>query len=117
MLRRAFLSLVPALLALAFLCGTPAATYVDGPEAGASSWSSASATSPVARGSLTQDVTDIAINQGADDDDKPDSRVIRVTVSIIWPDSTFAVRILNASICAGDRHQPCAALPRAPPIA
>ena len=116
MVRRAVLSLVPALLALAFLCGTPA-TCMDGPEIGATSWSTASATTPVTRGTLTQDVADIAVDQSADDDDQPDHRVIRATATVVWPAATFAVRILHSSVRAGDRHQPCAALPRAPPIA
>src|SRR5262249_26347696 len=116
MLRRAILSLVPALLALAFLCGTPAAC-VDGPEVGATSLSTASATAPVVRGTITQDVADIAVDQSADDDDHPDSRVIRITATVVWPASTFAIRILHASVHAGDRHQPSAARPRAPPIA
>jgi hypothetical protein len=113
MLRRAFLSLVPALLALAFLCGTPA-TSMGGPEVSATSWSAGSAT---ARGTLTQDVADVAVNQSADEDDTPDDRVLRVVTAIVWPDSALAARVLHASDRAGDRHRPCAAPPRAPPSA
>ena len=53
MLRRAFLSFLPALLALAFLCGTPG-TSIGGPEASALSWNTDVATAPVARGDLSQ---------------------------------------------------------------
>ena len=113
MLRRAFLSLVPALLALAFLCGTPA-TSMGGPEVSATSWSTGS---PSARGTLTQDVAEIAVNQSADEDDAPDDRIVRVVTAIIWPDSARTARILHASDRAGDRHRPCAAPPRAPPSA
>ena len=63
MLRRAFLSFLPALLALAFLCGTPG-TSIGGPEASATtSWSTSVATASASRGSLTQDVPDVAFNQ------------------------------------------------------
>ena len=113
MLRRAFLSLVPALLALAFLCGTPA-TSMGGPEVSATSWSTGSAT---VRGTLTQDVADIAVSQSADEDDAPDDRIVRVVTAIVWPDSARAARILYASDRAGDRHRPCAAPPRGPPSA
>ena len=117
MLRRAFLSLVPTLLALAFLCGTPA-TSVGGPEVSATSWNTGGAkTTPAVRGSLTQDIPDGAVNQSADEDDAPDDRIVRVVTAIVWPDSARAARILYASDRAGDRHQPCAAPPRAPPSA
>ena len=116
MLRRAFLSLVPALLALACLCGTPA-TSIGGPEVSATSWSAKSATAPAARGTLTQDVADIAVNQSADEDDAPDDRIVRVVTAVVWPDSARVARILYTSERAGDRHRPCAAPPRAPPTA
>ena len=116
MLRRAFLSLVPALLAMAFLCGTPA-TSMGGPEAGAAAWNTGVATGPVVRGSLAQDVPDFLVNQSADEDDTPDDRVVRVVTTIVWPHSALQTLILHASDRAGDRHRPCAAPPRAPPTA
>lgn len=116
MLRRAFFSLVPALLALACLCGTPSAS-IGGPEVSTTSWSAGAAAAPVARGSLTQDVPDIAVNQTADEDDTPDARIARSVVAIVWPDSALQTRILHPGNRAGDRHRPCAAPPRAPPTA
>jgi hypothetical protein len=116
MLRRAFLRLFPAILALAFLCGTPNAG-ISAPDTGAKSWTTVVTTAPVARGSLTQDIADVAVNQTADEDDTPDDRIVRVVTTIVWPDSAFQTRILQASDRAGDRHKPCAAPPRAPPIA
>jgi hypothetical protein len=116
MLRRAFLSFVPAFLALAFLCGTPGSS-IGGPEAGATSWSTGTATTPVARGSLTQDIPDGAVNQSADEDDTPDARIVRVVTAVIWPASALSARILHASDRAGPSHRPCAAPPRAPPTA
>jgi hypothetical protein len=116
MLRRAFLSLVPALLALAFLCGTPA-TSMGGLEASAASWNTGAGTGPVVRGSLAQDDDDVSVSQSADEDDTPDDRVVRVVTTIVWPDSALQTRILHASDRAGDRHRPCAAPPRAPPTA
>lgn len=114
MLRRAFLSLLPAFLALAFLYGTPA-TSLRGPEAGAVSWSVKAATTPVARGSLTGDSDDVSVSQTADEDDTPDDRIVRVVTTIVWQNA--ALRTLHASERAGDRHWPCAAPPRAPPTA
>lgn len=116
MLRRALPSLVPALLALAFLFGTPA-TSIGGPEASLGAWNIEAATTPVVRGSLTQDVADAAVNQSADQDDTPDDRVVRTITTIVWPGSSFQTRILYASHRAGDRPRPCAAPPRAPPTA
>jgi hypothetical protein len=116
MLRRAFLNLLPALVALAFLCGTPG-TSVGGPEASAATTSSSTsiAVAPAARGSLSQDLPDAAFNQQADEDDIPDDRVVRTVVTIVWPDSALQARILHASDRAGRSHQPCASPPRAPP--
>jgi hypothetical protein len=116
MVRRALLGFLPGFLALAFLCGTPATT-IGGPETSATSWNTAAATTPVARGSLTQDVADVAVNQSADEDDTPDARVVRVVSAVIWPDSALAARILHVNDRAGPSHRPCASPPRAPPTA
>ena len=117
MLRRAFLTVVPALVALAFLCGTPGTSIGGGPETTASTTSSSAgiAAAPAARGSLTQDLPDVAFNQQADEDDTPDAHVVRTIVSIVWPDSTLQSCILHESDQAGPSHQPCASPPRAPP--
>ena len=116
MLRRTFLGFLPAFLALAFLCGTPGAS-IGGPGASATSWNTQAAAAPVARGNLTQDVPDGAVNQRADEDDAPDDRIVRVVTAIVWPDSALAARTLHASERAGATHRPCAAPPRAPPTA
>jgi hypothetical protein len=116
MLRRAFLSLLPAFLALVFLCGTPA-TSRGGVEVNAASLSIKAATTPVARGSLTGDVDDVSVNQTADEDDTPDDRIVRAVTTIVWPHAAHRTRTLHASERAGDRHRPCAAPPRAPPTA
>ena len=117
MLRRAFLTVLPALVALVFLCGTPAAGIGGGPETNASTTFSSTgiATPPAARGSLTQDLPDVAFNQQADEDDSPDAHVVRTVVSIVWPDSTLQSCTLHESDQAGPSHQPCASPPRAPP--
>jgi ABC-type glycerol-3-phosphate transport system substrate-binding protein len=116
MLRRAFLTFLPALVALVFLCGTPG-TSIGGPEASAATTSSSTSitTTSAARGSLTQDVADVAFNQQADEDDIPDDRIVRTVVTIVWPDSALQARILHASDRAGRSHPPCASRPRAPP--
>jgi hypothetical protein len=117
MLRRAFLALLPALVALVFLCGTPG-SGIGGPETSATTSSNTgAATAPAVRGSLTQDLPDIAFNQQADEDDPPDARVVRTVVAIVWPDSAIQSPILYPSDLAGRSHQPCASRPRAPPTA
>jgi hypothetical protein len=116
MFRRAVLGFLPAFLALAFLCGTPA-TSVGGPEASATSWDATSTPSPVVRGSLTQDVPDISVNPSADEDDTPDDGIVRVVSAVIWPDPAFVAGLLHASNRAGSGHRPCAAPARAPPTA
>jgi hypothetical protein len=113
MFRRAVLGFLPAFLALAILCGTPA-TSVGGPESSATSWD---APAPIARGSLTQDVPDVAVNQSADEDDTPDARIVRVVSAVTWPDPALDAGYLHASDRAGRSHRPCAAPPRAPPTA
>jgi hypothetical protein len=116
MLRRASLGFLPALLALALLCGTPG-TSLGGPEASATSWNAAATTAPVARGDLTQDIPDGAVNQRADEDDNPGDRIVRLVTAIVWPDTALSVRILLANERPGKTHSPCAASPRAPPTA
>jgi hypothetical protein len=124
MYRRTFLSLLPALLALVFLCGTPV-TSIGGPDAGATSreatsrdagWNG-SRPSPIVRGSLTQDTDDVSVNQSADQDDTSDDRVVRVVSLVVWPDTAPDTQFLHASDRAGLSHQPRAASPRAPPTA
>lgn len=115
MLRRASLSLVPTLLALAFLCGTPA-TSVGGPETSAASWSTGTA-SPVVRGNLTQDVPDIVANQFADEDDTPQAQIVRVVTTLEWPTPAHDAPIGGSDGVVGPTHRPCAAPPRAPPTA
>ena len=116
MFRRAFLGCLPAFLALAFLCGTPA-TSIGGPEASTTAWGATGATTPVVRGKLSQDVADVSVYPSADEDDTPDDRVVRVVSAVIWPDSAPDARFLCASDRAGRSHRPCAAPPRAPPTA
>lgn len=118
MLRRALLTFLPALVALVFLCGTPGASIGE-PEVSAAttSPSTAIAVAPAARGSLTQDLPDVAFSQQADEDDIADERVVRSVIAIVWPDSTLQSRILYANERAGRSYQPCASPPRAPPTA
>jgi hypothetical protein len=116
MTRRALLGLLPALLALAFLTGTPG-TSMGGPEASATSWSAKAPVAPAARGSLNQDVPDGALNPCAGEDDPSDDRIIRVVIAIIWPSSARETPILIASERAGPSHRPRAAPSRAPPTA
>ncbi len=116
MLRRAFLSFLPALLALAFLCGTPG-TSIGGPEASALSWNTDVATAPVARGDLSRDIPDSALGQRADQDDNPDDRIVRIATTIVWPDSALRASVTGADDIIRPTHRPCAAPPRAPPTA
>ena len=116
MLRRTFSAFLPALVALVFLCGTPG-TSIGGPETSAATTSSSTsiAIAGATRGSLTQDIADVAFNQQADEDDVPDDRVVRTAVTIVWPTSAFETQILQESDRAGRSHEPCASPPRAPP--
>ena len=90
MVRRALLSLVPiALAALALLPGTPgtragksdaqAAGVVVSPAFGVLS-------AAVVRGSLTEDIPDIAVSQGADADDNSSALIVPVAVAVLWPE-------------------------------
>ena len=119
MVRRALLSLFPIILAtLAFLQGTP------GTRAGESYGHAAGVVSPAAgvlsavvvRGGLTEDIPDVAVSQGADADDNSSTLIVPIAVAILWPQSTFERRILEAGDRAGPNYWPCVAAPRAPPV-
>lgn len=132
MLRRALQSFVPAFLALAFLCGMPVAG-IGGLEANAAPSIASVADAPVAHGNLTQDVVPGGtLSQSADEDDTPDDRfnrtvtddddstddrVVRIAVAVIWPTSALDAPSFDTSGVTGPTHRPCAAPPRAPPIA
>jgi hypothetical protein len=118
MVRRTLFSLVPIVLAvLALLQGTP------GTRAGESYAHAAGIVSPAAgalsavavRGSLTEDVPDIAVSQGVDADDNSSALIVPVAVAVLWPDSAFEQRILETGDRAGPNYWPCVAVPRAPP--
>ena len=117
MVPRALFRLFPALLVvLVFLCGTPS-MGLGGPQASAASWSIAVAPAPAVRGDLTSEIPDGAINPAAEEDDTPDDLIVRVVARIVWPSSESKPRILYADERARPTHRPCAAEPRAPPIA
>lgn len=117
MVPRALLRLFPALLVvLVFLCGTPS-MGMGGPQASAASWSIGVAPAPAVRGGLTSEIPDGAINPAADEDDSPDDPIVRVVARIVWPGSGSKPRMRGANERARPTHRPCAAEPRAPPIA
>jgi hypothetical protein len=116
MFRRALLGFIPAVLAVIFLCGTPAASGTA-PESMASSWKDDAGWSLFARGNATQDISDISISPSADQDDNPDDRVVRIVTTIIWPQCALSVRLARRDGFVGPTHHPCAAPPRAPPSA
>jgi hypothetical protein len=128
MLRRALLSIVPAFLALAFLCGAPATSFGDG-EASVTSWNAGMM--PVSRGNPVQNIPGV-LKQSADEDDSPDDRIIRtladdddgtddrivrIAAAVIWPAPALDALSVETGDTAGPTHRPCAAPPRAPPIA
>jgi hypothetical protein len=121
MVRRALLSLFPIILAtLAILQGTPGApageSYADA--VGVASPAAGVLSAVVVRGSLTEDlpdIPDIAVSQGADADDNSSALTVRIAVAVLWPQSTFEPRILEAGDRAGPNYWPCVAAPRAPP--
>lgn len=119
MLRRAFLSFLPAgllpvVLALAFLIGIPGAG-AGTPEASATTRNTEQ--SRVVREILTRDILDVALIQGVDEDDTPDDRILRPSSRIFWNTAPLADRILCASHTGGPSHRPCSAQSRAPPTA
>lgn len=112
MFRRTLFGLLPTFLALAFLCGTPAAGQSN---AGVTTWSADSAPSLITRGKLAQEIPDSAIAERADQDDTPDDRVVPPSTAIVWPDRALGTVSLRSSDFIGSSHRPCAARPRAPP--
>ena len=114
MIRRACLSVLAAFLALAFLCGMPAIGGAE-TDSSASSWHPGSARQVVARGHLTQDISDSAISQSADDDDNPDDNIVRLVTAVVWPDCIDTIAFGGVSGIVRKTHKPCAAPPRAPP--
>lgn len=123
MLRRALLSLFPAILAtLAFVQGTPGtragesyAHAIDAHAAGVASPAAGVSSAETIRGSLTEDGPEVAVSQGADVDDNSSALIAPAAVAVLWPDSAFERRILEAGDRAGPNYWPCVAAPRAPP--
>jgi hypothetical protein len=118
MLQRALLNLLPALLALAFLSGTPG-IGTAAPEANASTWNASAPPAVrflVVRSSLVQDDTDGPISQSADEDDTSDGRIVRPFVAIVWP-KYARPPIQHRREGIEPSHPPRAAPSRAPPIA
>ena len=119
MLRRASLSLFPAILALAFLFvmpGVSAGSFQPGATAAASS-ADVGAHAAVIRGSLSQEIPDVAFSQRADEDGTPDDRIVRVVTAVVWPHAALKGRFLRTAVIIGPTHRPCASPPRAPPTA
>ena len=117
MLRRATLSLFPAIFALAFLFAAPAVSAGTSHQSASASSADTGARPPVIRGSLSQEIPDVAFHQRADEDDTPDVRIVRVITAIVWPHATLKGRFLRTAGAIGPTHRPCAAPPRAPPTA
>jgi hypothetical protein len=113
MLRRALLCLLPAVLALAFLTGTPGASDAAPAASTAASRTDAQRI-PIIRGSLTQEIPDGSLSQHADEDD-PDDRVVRVGTKIQWGDAALRGRVVSTADIARPSHPPGADRPRAPP--
>jgi len=115
MFRRTLLSLLPAVLALTFLVGTPdASAGSTGASAAASSQEFGRL--PAIRGSLTEDIPDGAFTLRADEDDTPDDRIFRTVATTDWPEVGAGVALSHSTNDIAPTHRPCAAPPRAPPI-
>ena len=117
MLRRATLSLFPAILALAFLFAAPAVSAGTSHQSASASNADIGARSPVIRGCLSQEIPELAFSQRADEDDTPDDRIVRVVTAVVWPHAALKGRFVRAAGIIGPTHRPCAAPPRAPPTA
>lgn len=116
MVRRALLSLFPAILAtLAFLHGTPGTRASEPYTHEADPHAAGVLSAAAVRGNLTDDVPDLAVSQGADADDNSSALTTPGAVAVVWPDSAFERRILEAGDRAGPNYWPCVAVPRAPP--
>jgi hypothetical protein len=116
MVRRALLTIFPAVLAaLAFLNGTPIAD-LSAARVSATSWQAEAISAPVVTGNVATDITDSVVSPAVDDDHN-DTPVVRRVVSVVWPDSAFADRVLRTTDRVEPTHRPCAAEPRAPPTA
>ncbi len=117
MLRRATLSLFPAILALALLFAAPAVSAGSLQPGVSASSADIGARPPIIRGSLSQEIPDVAYNPRADEEDTPDARIVRVVTTIVWPQAALKGRLLRTAGTIGPTHRPCAAPPRAPPTA
>jgi hypothetical protein len=116
MFRRACSYFLPAFFALAFLLGTPA-SGTAGQEATAAPLTLGAAASPLAHRNLGTDVPDAIVSLGADQDDASDDGVLLVAVVIDWPETSFEASFACRTTVVSRSHRPCAAPPRAPPIA
>jgi hypothetical protein len=71
----------------------------------------------LAHRNLGEDVPDAIVNLGADQDDASDDGVLLVAVIVDWPEIAFEAPFACRTTVVGRSHRPCAAPPRAPPIA
>ncbi|MGH6768491.1 MAG: hypothetical protein ACRECO_05665 [Xanthobacteraceae bacterium] len=112
-IRRAFIAVFPALVALAMLCGAPAQS-ADGHQASSTEWNSGLASAPSAGRALFEETNDSGLNRRADDQDEPD-RIVSIGAPYSWPQ--FAPR---PGYCLIDqvairRHRACAFPATGPP--
>lgn len=111
MLRRALLSLLPALLALTLLSGVPASA-TDGQSTVRSIDTGPRA---VHKGALRDDV-DFVQNQWGDEDDTPDP-VDRPRLAEVWPPVLTSTDVPDLAEVIPATHRACASPARAPPAA
>jgi hypothetical protein len=112
-IRRAFIAIVPALVALAMLCGGPVLS-ADGHQASSTEWNSRLAGAPSAGRALFEETNDSGLNRRADDQDEPD-RIASVRAAYSW--QQFGARSGRCLIdqIAIHRHRACAFPATGPP--
>jgi hypothetical protein len=116
MFRRACLYLLPVFFALVFLAGTPASSTA-GQEASAAPPTLGTVLAPFTHRNLGQEIPDAIVSLGTDQDEASDDGVLLVVVMIDWPEVAFEASFACQTTVVGSSHRPCAAPPRAPPIA
>lgn len=111
MISRLLIGLVPALVALAFVAGTPAASAAG---AATVSAQATSHTGKTAKHALHEEA-EIGSLSGRTDDRNEDDRLVRVTSAIRWPLHNMQRGGLRLNHAPAQTHPPCAHPPRGPP--
>ena len=113
MIRRAFITLIPAFAALTLLFGAPAHS-ATGPGATSAQWNAGAIKAPAIKRTFHEEAEAGSESCRASSHGEPD-RIVRVVSIITWPPLTTLGGSLPTGPVVRHTHPACATPPRGPP--